>query len=347
MKVIVASTVVPFLQGGYTVIVDSLAEELVRAGHEVEVLKFPFSSHHDELLEQMTALRLLDLTAHGDRLITVRFPSYLMRHPKKVVWFIHHHRGAYDLWGTRYQDIPLTPEGTRIRDSIMAADRVGLGECHRVFSNSRVVANRLRHFNDIEAEVLYPPLPNAIGYYCAGYNDTIFYLNRLVHHKRQWLAIEAMRHVSSGVRLLIAGKADPDTEGYVNELHQLVQRYGLKDRVTIVDDWVDEQRKVGFFAECLAVANFPLDEDSYGYPSLEAHHAGKAVLTTTDAGGTLELITDGRNGLVVPPEPLALAAAMDRLFIDRLQTQEMGQAGRGRMAELGINWRHVIERMLA
>jgi hypothetical protein len=25
----------------------------------------------------------------------------------------------------------------------------------------------------------------------------------------------------------------------------------------------------------------------------------------------------------------------------------MGQAGRGRMAELGINWRHVIERMLA
>lgn len=347
MKVIIASTVVPFLYGGYTVIVDSLAEELVKAGHQVEVFKFPFSSHHDELLEQMTALRLLDLTEHGDRLITVRFPSYLLRHPKKVVWFIHHHRGAYDLWGTRYQDIPLTPEGTRIRDSIMAADRVGLGECHRVFSNSRVVADRLRHFNDIEAEVLYPPLPNAMRYRCAGYNDTIFYLNRLVHHKRQWLAIEAMRYVKSGVRLLIAGKADPDAAAYLNELHRMVQRHGLKDRVTIFDDWVDEERKVGFFAECLAAAYFPLDEDSYGYPSLEAHQSGKAVLTTTDAGGTLELITDGVNGLVAAPEPEALAAAMDRLFTERQRTREMGEAGRRRMAELGIAWPHVVERMLS
>jgi glycosyltransferase involved in cell wall biosynthesis len=347
MKIIIASTVVPFLYGGYTVIVDSLAGELVKAGHEVEVLKFPFSSRHDELLEQMTALRLLDLTEHGDRLITVRFPSYLLRHPKKVVWFIHHHRGAYDLWGTRYQDIPLTPEGTRIRDSIMAADRLGLGEAHRVFSNSRVVANRLQQFNGIEAEVLYPPLPNAARYHRAGYNDTILYLNRLVHHKRQWLAIEAMRYVKSGVRLLIAGKADPDTGAYVNELHELVQRYGLKDRVSIFDDWVDEDRKVRLFSECLAAAYFPLDEDSYGYPSLEAHHSGKAVLTTSDAGGTLELITDGRNGLVVPPEPQALAAAMDRLFEDREGTRAMGEAGSGRMGELGIAWPHVIERMLS
>jgi glycosyltransferase involved in cell wall biosynthesis len=347
MKIIVASTVVPFLYGGYTVIVDSLADELTKAGHQVEVLKFPFSSQYDELLEQMTALRLLDLTEHGDRLITIRFPSYLLRHPKKVVWFIHHHRGAYDLWGTKYQDIPLTPEGTRIRDSIMAADRLGLGECHRIFSNSQVVAKRLKSFNGIDAEVLYPPLPNAERYHCAGYNDTVLYLNRLVHHKRQWLAIEAMRHVKSDVRLLIAGKADPDATAYVDELHQLVHRYKLKDRVTIFDDWIDEARKVQFFSECLATAYFPLDEDSYGYPSLEAHHSGKAVLTTSDAGGTLELITDGLNGLVTTPEPAAIAEALDRLYLDRQRTQAMGEAGRGRMAELGIAWPHVLERMLS
>jgi glycosyltransferase involved in cell wall biosynthesis len=346
MKIIVASTVVPFLYGGYTVIVDSLAAELKKAGHEVEVLKFPFSSQHDELLEQMMALRLLDLTEHGDRLITIRFPSYLLRHPKKVVWFIHHHRGAYDLWGTRYQDIPLTPEGSRIRDAIISADGVGLGECHRVFANSKVVANRLRQYNQVEAEVLYPPLPDASRYHCAGYNDTILYMNRLVHHKRQWLAIEAMRHVKTDVRLLLAGKADPDAAPYVKELTDLVQRYGLKDRVTILDDWISEERKVAYFAECLAAAYFPVDEDSYGYPSLEAHHAGKAVLTTSDAGGTLELINDGVNGLVTAPEPMAIAEAMDRLFTDRRATEAMGKAGAGRMRELGIDWNHVLERML-
>ncbi|MCX6605203.1 MAG: glycosyltransferase family 4 protein [Acidobacteria bacterium] len=342
-----ASTVVPFLYGGYTVIVDSLADELARAGHEVEVLKFPFSSHHEELMEQMTALRLLDLTEHGDRLITIRFPSYLLRHPKKVVWFIHHHRGAYDLWGTCYQDIPLTPEGTRIRDSIMNADRLGLSECHRVFSNSKVVAKRLKQYNSIDAEVLYPPLPQAANYNCAGYGDTVLYLNRLVHHKRQWLAIEAMRHVRTDVKLLIAGKADPDSSAYVDELHALVHRHKLKDRVTIFDDWIDENRKCKLFAECLAAAYFPVDEDSYGYPSLEAHQSGKAVLTTADSGGTLELIVDGRNGLIAAPEPVAIAAALDELYTNRARTQAMGEAGIVRMRELGISWDHVLDRMLS
>jgi hypothetical protein len=177
MKIILASSIVPSLYGGYTVIVDSLAAALQAAGHQVEVLKFPFSSHPDELLDQMLAFRLLDLTEHGDRLITVRFPSYLLRHPKKVVWFIHHHRGAYDLWGTRYQDLPLTPEGTRIRDSIHAADRLALSECHRVFANSQVVAQRLLHFNQIEAEVLYPPLPQPENYHCHSHDGPILYLN--------------------------------------------------------------------------------------------------------------------------------------------------------------------------
>lgn len=295
----------------------------------------------------MTALRLLDLTEHGDRLITVRFPSYLLRHPKKVVWFIHHHRGAYDLWGTRYQDIPLTPEGTRIRDSIMNADRRGLAECHRVFSNSKVVAKRLKQYNSIDAEVLYPPLPNAENYRCTHYGDTVLYLNRLVHHKRQWLAIEAMRHVCSDVKLLIAGKADPDASAYVDELHSLVHRHKLKDRVTIFDDWIEEPHKIKLFSECLAAAYFPVDEDSYGYPSLEAHQSGKAVLTTSDSGGTLELIVDGRNGFIASPEPIAIAAALDQLYTDRSKTRAMGEAGTARMHELGISWDRVLDRMLS
>ncbi len=347
MKIIVASTVVPFLYGGYTVIVDSLAERLRKEGHTVEVLLFPFSSVHTELMEQMLAFRLVDLSQHGDRLITVRFPSYLLQHPNKVVWFIHHHRGAYDLWGTEYQDIPITPEGVGVRDAIRNADAVGLGECRRVFSNSQVVANRLRQFNGVEAEVLYPPLPRAESYHCAGYGEFILYLGRLVHHKRQWLAIEAMRHVRSGVQLVIAGKPDPDAMLYLAELHAIVEKYNLGNRVTILSDWIDEARKVELFSQCLAGAYFPLDEDSYGYPSLEAHCSRKAVLTTTDSGGTLELIHDGQNGLVTAPEPEAIAAAMDSLFLNRDQARAMGEAATKRMADLGISWEHVLRRILA
>ncbi len=347
MKVIIASTVVPFVFGGYTVIVDSLADCLKARGHEVEVLQFPFSSNYKDLMEQMLAFRLLDLSQHGDRLITVRFPSYLLRHPNKVVWFIHHHRGAYDLWGTQYQDIPMTPEGVGYRDAVRSADAAGLTECQHVFSNSQVVADRLMQYNGVKAEVLYPPLPDAQRYTCKGYGDFILYMGRLVHHKRQWLALEAMRHVVSGVKLIIAGKPDPDTMAYVTELREFMRRHSLEDRVKILADWVDENQKVELFAQCLAAAYFPVDEDSYGYPSLEAHHAKKPVLTTTDSGGTLELISDGLNGLVTSPEPEAIAAAMDKLFTNRTKTKSMGEAGEAKLHQLGISWDHVAERILA
>ena len=43
----------------------------------------------------------------------------------------------------------------------------------------------------------------------------------------------------------------------------------------------------------------------------------------------------------------AIAEAMDRLFHERQATQAMGEAGRQRMADLGIAWPHVLNRMLA
>src|SRR5881396_3114565 len=124
MKIIIASSVAPFVDGGSTFIVDWLGEMIQALGHEVEVLKFPFSPTTPEMLDQMLALRLIDLSQHGDRLIAIRHPSYLLRHPNKILWFIHHHRGAYDLWGTKYQDLPSTPEGIGYRDAIISADEL-------------------------------------------------------------------------------------------------------------------------------------------------------------------------------------------------------------------------------
>jgi glycosyltransferase involved in cell wall biosynthesis len=147
MKIIVASTIYPFVPGGSTLFVDWLVLALQAKGHQVETLLLPFSPDHTKMLDQMLAIRLLDVSAHGDYLIAVRPPSYLLSHPRKILWFIHHHRTAYDLWGTKYQDIPDTPEGRTYRDSIMHADNVAFQEAERVFCNSGVVAARLKHFH--------------------------------------------------------------------------------------------------------------------------------------------------------------------------------------------------------
>lgn len=347
MKVIIATSVFPFVSGGSTLIVDWLAEMISGEGHEVELLKLPFSPNYSEILDQILAYRLIDVSQHGDRLIAVRTPSHLVRHPCKVLWFIHHHRSAYDLWGTRYQDIPNTPEGLQYRDAIRQADSVGFGEAKKIFCNSQVVADRLQKFNGVDAEVLYPPLPNPESYRTDSYGDYILYLSRITHHKRQLLALQGLSYTRSPVRLLIVGPVDPDARSYLQELTTTAEKSGLANRVSIVPQWISEREKVDLLAGCLALAYLPFDEDSYGYPSLEAHHAGKAVISTTDSGGTRELIVDGENGFLLPPDPEAIGRAMDQLYRDRDLARQMGEAGRRRVDGLEISRANLLKRILA
>ena len=347
MKVVVATSVSPFTDGGSTLIVDWLAQIILDAGHEVELFKLPFSSTYSDILEQTLAFRLIDLSEHGDRLIAVRTPSHLLRHPFKLLWFIHHHRTAYDLWGTRYQDFPNTPEGICYRDAIRRADSVGFSEARRIFCNSKVMAERLKKFNGVESEVLYPPLLRPESFRGDNCGDYILYVSRLTHHKRQHLALEGLRHAKTSVRLMIVGEPDPDSQAYLRELEILAQNSDLRDRVSIISRWIPEQEKIDLLADCLAAIYIPFDEDSYGYPTLEAHHSGKAVITAADSGGTLELILDGENGFVVPPDPAAIGHAMDELYRDRNRARAMGERGRRRIETLGISNQHVLQRLLS
>jgi glycosyltransferase involved in cell wall biosynthesis len=117
----------------------------------------------------------------------------------------------------------------------------------------------------------------------------------------------------------------------------------MSSRISIDDRWVSEEEKAERIGGALAVAYVPVDEDSYGYPSLEAAHAQKPVLTTADSGGVLELVSDGINGLVAAPDPPQVAEALDRLYTERPQTVRMGQANLDRLAELRIDWDRVVE----
>lgn len=345
MEVVLASTIVPFLEGGGTFIVDWLEQTLAERGHSVFTLKIPFHSDYREMADQMLGIRLLDIRGSGERLITIRTPSYLLRHPKKVLWFIHHHRTAYDLWDSPYREFPDNREGLAYRDLIYSADMLAFGEAHRIFTNSRVVSRRLEHFNGVPSEVLYPPLLRPERFTCRGYGDTIVYVSRVVHHKRQHLAVEAMRYTRTPVRLVLAGQAD--NASIRQHVYETIETYGLHGKVAFEDAWISEERKQELLADCLAGIYIPLDEDSYGYPTLEAFHARKPVITTPDAGGTLEIVVDGVNGLIPQSTPQAIAAAMDALYRDRARAAEMGEAGRRRLDELGIGWDHVVERLLA
>ena len=343
MRLVLFSSYVPFVNGGGRFIVEWLEEKLRERGHQVERVYLPFSDDPKELLWQMTAFRLVKIDS-ADRVICFRPPSHLLQHPNKVLWFIHHLRGFYDLWNTDGAP-PHTRYYKALRRAIFQADRVAFNEARAIFANSRVVQNRLKKFNDVDSSVLYPPLLDPTAYCNRGYSDEVVYISRLGRYKRQHLLVEAMAQVKTAVRARICG-AVPGAV-YTKELLRLASKLGVADRVSIENRWISEEEKRDVIGRSLAMAYFPLDEDSYGYPTLEAAHSRKPLITTTDAGGVLEFVTHECNGLVCDPDPKAIGETLDRLYSDRELVKVLGSEAADTVEKLHINWGYVIDRLLA
>lgn len=344
MRIALCSTYVPFIDGGARNIVDWLGLMLENAGHKVEKVYLPEVDDPELLFKQIMAFRWIDLEM-ADRIICFRPESHLIPHHHKILWFIHHIRVFYDLWESPYRGFPDNSKNRGIREALRSVDNNALREAKRIFTNSKVISKRLLDFNSIDSEVLLPPVYQPERFHCRGFNDEIVYISRLEHHKRQHLLIEALQYTKTPVKIRISGSSSGIE--YPLELTKRIKELKLENRVIFDNRWITEEDKVEILSNCLAVAYLPLDEDSYGYPCIEASHSMKPILTTLDSGGVLELVVDGFNGYIAEAKPEAIANIMDKLFLDRKKTIMMGKNAKDRLIELNISWAHVIERLLA
>jgi glycosyltransferase involved in cell wall biosynthesis len=341
MRVAVCLAQVPFIRGGAEILSERLVYELRERGHEAELVTVPFKWYPGErVLTQAFLWRLLDLEESDGRPIDVviptKFPSYGIRHPNKVVWLVHQFRQAYELDRTGLGQFDDSPEGRALRRAVHRFDRRALGEARKLFTISGNVAGRLERSTGLVSEVLLPP-PQELAYRCDEYGDFFLSVGRLDRAKRVDLLLEALA-VQPSLRAVIAGDG-PDR----NRLEVLARRHGLDGRAVFAGR-VSEDELTDLYARCLAVYYAPVDED-FGFVPYEAFLSEKPVVTTTDAGGPLEVVQDRRNGLVCEPAAAPLAEACSWLEANPNSAREWGQAGR-RVAEL-LSWDRVIERLLA
>ena len=276
-----------------------------------------------------------------DRVIAFKFPAYLVPHEHKVVWLLHQFRQFYDLWDDA---APHEPCVRAVRDLVMQADDRCMAGAARLFANSAVTAGRLRRFNGVHAEVLLPPLPRPEDFKPLQLGDYVFAGGRINGFKRQLLAVEAMRHTDSSVGLIVAGA--PETAADLEAIESARDASGCPERIVIVPRFIEEHQKVELVNRSLACFYAPIDEDSYGYVTLEGAQAAKALITTTDSGGILDLVIDGRSGVVCPPDPVEIGQAFDRLHRSSRSAQQLGAGAHERMLELGISWNHVLRQLL-
>ncbi|HCO61625.1 MAG TPA: glycosyl transferase [Porticoccaceae bacterium] len=341
MKILVLANITPFQPGGADYHIEGLVHHLRVFGHEVGSLRLPFNfASYPQIQSLMDFCEQQDFNYFNgeliDRVISLQFPAWGASHNEHSSWIMHQHRVAYEL----YEQQPGSVELDSFRDKIIEFDNRALKKVKRLFSNSRTVANRLERFNGLAAEPLYHPPFAADRFYCEPSYDYVFYPSRFESLKRQELLIEAARYLETPVKLILSGVG-----GRLDHCRALVEQYDLGERVRLTGR-ISEEQKLAYYARALAVYFGPFDED-YGYVTLEAMLSAKAVLTTNDAGGPLEFVTDGDNGFVAPPEPRAIAAAIDDIYRNKSRTREMGQRGRELYTQKEITWQRVIETLLA
>jgi glycosyltransferase involved in cell wall biosynthesis len=136
--------------------------------------------------------------------------------------------------------------------------------------------------------------------------------------KDQRVVLEALRSVRTPVRLVLAGVEPSSALGTraaaVEAPHAAVALPFSPD--------------VAPLYRLLEAALLPSRMEGFSQSLLEAMALGKPVIASA-AGGNLELVTHGVDGLLVPPlNPAAWAAAIERALLDAPLAEAMGAAAR-------------------
>jgi glycosyltransferase involved in cell wall biosynthesis len=329
-------------EGGHMVIARELTRALRESGHDADILVTP-QNRFGRQASAYLATWLTDVTSSEgrpiDQVISLRWPSYAVRHPRHVCWLNHTMREYYDLWDTF--SATLSPQG-RLKEQVRktfihAADRYLLTHLTKLYVQSRTVQQRIAAWQSLRSTVLYPPAPQR-AYRCDGYGKAFLFVSRLTRLKRADLLVRALATPSANaIHLVIAGDGEERPA-----LERLASELGVASRITFVGRLTDEQL-LEQLATCRAVCFPPFQED-YGFVTVEAFASRKAVITCRDSGGPAELVREGVNGFVCEPVPDALGRAMRRLVDDAALAEKMGAAAFEAGAKL--TWPETVRQLL-
>src|SRR5262249_35240608 len=182
---------------------EGLRSALCENGFDVDIVSVvPDESDFAAILGSYLQIYDLDLTMY-DGIISTKAPGCVARHPNHVCYLQHTMRVFYDMFD---HEFPWANDDLREqRDLVQKLDTAALSSpnIQRVFVIGDEVRDRLLKFNGVQSQVLYQA--TTLSGFRQGSFDYLFMPGRLHRWKRVNLVIEAMRHVKSRVKLLIAG----------------------------------------------------------------------------------------------------------------------------------------------
>jgi glycosyltransferase involved in cell wall biosynthesis len=303
--------------GGAERFYEGLRKALCAQGVDSNIVPvIPNESSFEAILGSYLQFYDLDLTEY-DGIISTKAPGYLARHPNHVCYLLHTMRRFYDMFDIEFPSADKTVLEQRRR--VLELDTAALSSpnVRRIFVIGEEVRDRLKKYNGIRSEVLYP-VTNLTGFRRDGAFDYLFMPGRLHRWKRVNLVIDAMKHVKAPVKLFISGAGED--EAVLRESAKGDMRIEFLGRIS-------EDEMLEWYANALAVPFVPYRED-FGFVAIEAFHSGKPVITCIDSGEPARITSRFDAGVICDPFPESVAAAIESLYLSPDTAKKLGDHGR-------------------
>lgn len=192
-------------------------------------------------------------------------------------------------------------------------------------------------------------LPNAVDTrvfvpnYAKKLDNLILCVARITKSKGITTLLKALFHCDSPSKVILIGPVNDDA--YFSEVQTLIKKINEQTvhNVTYLgrvsqEELLDCYQKATVFA-C------PSNSEPFGIVNLEALACGTPVVAS-NVGGIPDVVADGVNGFLVPPDdPIALASSLDRLLKDEKLRKELGQEGR-RNVENTFSWDAISQKLI-
>lgn len=139
-------------------------------------------------------------------------------------------------------------------------------------------------------------------------------VTRLASWKGIEVFIRAASYIKGDIKFIIFGEPILGKENYRIKLEKLIERLGLKDKISII---TGEYRNIPrMISASDIIVHASLRPEPFGLIIIEAMAAGKPIIASK-IGGPLEIINDGVDGILVEPgDPGILAQAISNLLND-------------------------------
>jgi len=166
----------------------------------------------------------------------------------------------------------------------------------------------------------------------------VLFVGRLERVKGVETLIDAVPAICSaveGFRLTLIGEDDPegfDGNSMAAHLHARLAHHGVAEDTVRFAGAIPRHELPARYAQA-ALCVVPSAWEGFPYVALEAMSCGRPVVASA-VGGLVELVEDGRDGLLVAPEdPTRLAHAIVRLLRDPAECQRLGAAAREKVEQ--------------